>query len=152
VCGRLLCCLNFEKQNYAEFYQRCPKIGKKFDTQVGEVKILRANFFHDSLIIGNNNGDEREVTLLEWAELLERTEKIDSYDFWSKSRANVFSSGPSLEELEQYADEDPSVVPAPENKKNNNHNNNPKNNKIRPNNKNKGSGKKANNRKPKNRN
>ncbi len=150
VCGRLLCCLNFEKQNYAEFYQRCPKIGKKFDTQVGEVKILRANFFHDSLIIGNTKGDEREVTLVEWAELLESTEEIDTYDFWSKSRSNVFSSGPSLEELEQYADEDPSVVPAPDNNKNGNNN---KNNKPKGNNqKNKNPGKKTDNKKPKNRN
>ena len=56
----------------------------------------------------------------------------------------------ALEELEQYADEDPSVVPAPDNNKNSNNN---KNNKPKGNNqKNKNSGKKTDNKKPKNRN
>ena len=135
VCGRLLCCLNFEKQNYAEFYQRCPKIGKKFDTQVGEVKILRANFFNDSLVIGNANGDEREVTLIEWAELLESTQDVDTYDFWSKSRFSVFNSGPSLEELEKCADEDPAVVSNSENNNKNKNSNNKQNKNNKKNNK-----------------
>lgn len=121
VCGRLLCCLNFEKQNYMEFYQRCPKIGRKFNTQVGEVKILRANFFNDSLILGSTQGDEREVSLIEWAELQENKAEVDTYEFWSKSRSKIFSAGPSLEELEKYADEDSAVPSVENNHKDSNH-------------------------------
>jgi cell fate regulator YaaT (PSP1 superfamily) len=69
ACGRLLCCLNFEKKNYADFQKRCPKIGKKYTTSIGEVKVLRANMFRDSLVIGDPEGEEREISLVEWAEL-----------------------------------------------------------------------------------
>jgi len=71
ACGRLLCCLNFERKNYADFQKRCPKIGKKYTTSIGEVKVLRANMFRDSLVIGDPEGEEREISLVEWAELRE---------------------------------------------------------------------------------
>ncbi len=70
VCGRLLCCLNFEKKAYADFYSRCPKIGRKYSTSLGEVKVLRANFFRDTLVVDAGEGEEREINLLEWGELL----------------------------------------------------------------------------------
>jgi len=70
VCGRLLCCLNFEKKAYADFYSRCPKIGRKYQTSLGEVKVLRANFFRDTLVVDAGEGEEREINLLEWGEML----------------------------------------------------------------------------------
>ena len=70
VCGRLLCCLNFEKKAYADFFSRCPKIGRKYQTSIGEVKVLRANFFRDTLVLDAAEGEEREINLLEWSELL----------------------------------------------------------------------------------
>lgn len=70
VCGRLLCCLNFEKKAYADFYNRCPKIGRKYSTSLGEVKVLRANFFRDTLVVDAGEGEEREINLLEWGELI----------------------------------------------------------------------------------
>jgi cell fate regulator YaaT (PSP1 superfamily) len=70
VCGRLLCCLNFEKKAYADFYSRCPKIGRKYQTSLGEVKVLRANFFRDTLVVDAGEGEEREINLLEWGEFL----------------------------------------------------------------------------------
>ncbi|MGM0424765.1 MAG: PSP1 domain-containing protein [Thermodesulfobacteriota bacterium] len=70
-CGRLLCCLNFERANYDDFKRKCPKIGKKYETPDGEYKVLRANLFRDSLVVSNKDGQELEMTLPEWAELLE---------------------------------------------------------------------------------
>ncbi len=70
-CGRLLCCLNFERANYDDFKRKCPKIGKKYETSEGEYKVLRANLFRDSLVVCNNDGQELEMTLPEWTELLE---------------------------------------------------------------------------------
>jgi len=69
TCGRLLCCLNFEKETYADFQRRCPKVGKRYDTSVGEIKVLRANLFRDSLIVDAGDGEEKEITLPEWADL-----------------------------------------------------------------------------------
>lgn len=36
VCGRLLCCLKYEDQNYTECRKNCPNIGKKMMTEHGE--------------------------------------------------------------------------------------------------------------------
>ncbi|MFO7875397.1 MAG: regulatory iron-sulfur-containing complex subunit RicT [Desulfovermiculus sp.] len=70
ACGRLLCCLNFEREQYMDFQRRCPKIGKWYETPKGEVKVLRANMFRDSLVVDSGEG-EREVTLTEWNDLLQ---------------------------------------------------------------------------------
>ncbi len=69
ACGRLLCCLNFEREQYIDFQRRCPKIGKWYETPKGEVKVLRANMFRDSLIVDAGEG-EREVSLTEWQDLI----------------------------------------------------------------------------------
>ncbi|MFO7800837.1 MAG: regulatory iron-sulfur-containing complex subunit RicT [Desulfovermiculus sp.] len=70
ACGRLLCCLNFEREQYKDFQRRCPKIGKWYETPKGDVKVLRANMFRDSLIVDAGEG-EREITLAEWNDLLQ---------------------------------------------------------------------------------
>jgi hypothetical protein len=80
ACGRLLCCLNFEKETYTSFHQRCPKVGKKYETSAGDLKILRANMFRDSLIVGSKSGEEREITLIEWSSLTIGSEQVDSLD------------------------------------------------------------------------
>ena len=69
-CGRLLCCLNFEKEFYSDFYKKCPRIGKKYQTSAGELKVLRANIFQDSLVVDVGAGEEKEISLPEWQELL----------------------------------------------------------------------------------
>ncbi len=66
TCGRLLCCLAFEQHNYEEFHGRCPKLGKKYETDQGVFKVLRASLFRNSLSLLPEVGDEMEVTLEEW--------------------------------------------------------------------------------------
>ncbi len=70
ICGRLLCCLNYEQKNYEEFQRRCPKMGKKFPTSLGTVKVLRSNFFRESLTVLTEQNEEKEVTLTEWEDIL----------------------------------------------------------------------------------
>lgn len=79
ACGRLLCCLNFEKEAYEDVRRRCPKVGKKYQTSLGELKILQANLFRNSLIVGTNSGEEREISLIEWADIVYGKENISSY-------------------------------------------------------------------------
>jgi cell fate regulator YaaT (PSP1 superfamily) len=66
MCGRLLCCLSYEQENYETFHRQCPKIGKKFTTPQGVVKVLRANMFRRSLFVLTETGEEKEITLDEW--------------------------------------------------------------------------------------
>lgn len=69
ICGRLLCCLSYEQQNYEEFHRACPKLGKKYFIEDGSVKVLRANMFRNSVSILNEFNEEQEVSLEEWAEM-----------------------------------------------------------------------------------
>ncbi|MBI4961464.1 MAG: hypothetical protein HY915_18510 [Desulfovibrio sp.] len=66
MCGRLLCCLAYEQGTYEEFQRRCPKIGKKYQTSQGPMKILRSNLFREALSVYTEHGEEKEMTLDEW--------------------------------------------------------------------------------------
>jgi len=69
MCGRLLCCLSFEQGNYEAFNRRCPKLGKKYTTDDGTVKVLRTNMFSQSIVVLSEAGEENELTLEEWDSL-----------------------------------------------------------------------------------
>ncbi len=70
VCGRLLCCLAYEKDNYADFQRRAPKLGRRYMTTQGPMKTLRANMFRDSVSVLNEAGDELDFSLADWAEMV----------------------------------------------------------------------------------
>ncbi|MGE4505353.1 MAG: stage 0 sporulation family protein [Desulfovibrionaceae bacterium] len=72
ICGRLLCCLSFEQEGYEEFNRKCPKIGKRFTTSEGMVKVIRANFFRKSLTAIFEDGSDREIPIDEWAEFVSK--------------------------------------------------------------------------------
>jgi len=69
MCGRLLCCLNFEQGNYDAFQRKCPKVGKRLETSLGAVKILRTNLFRETVSVLTEHGEEKELTLPEWQEI-----------------------------------------------------------------------------------
>ncbi|MDR2695408.1 MAG: hypothetical protein LBC79_03395, partial [Deltaproteobacteria bacterium] len=67
--GRLLCCLSYEQENYDAFHRECPRLGKRYQTSQGAMKVLRANMFRNSLSVLNEANEEREITLEEWRTL-----------------------------------------------------------------------------------
>ncbi|MFP4167674.1 MAG: stage 0 sporulation family protein [Desulfonatronovibrionaceae bacterium] len=66
VCGRLLCCLAYEQENYSQFKKKLPKIGKRYHTEQGILRVQRSNLFRDSLTVLDEEGQEREMPLDEW--------------------------------------------------------------------------------------
>lgn len=66
ICGRLLCCLSFEQENYEQFQKKCPRVGKKFMTSYGLAKVLRTNLFRETITILDETGEEHELTSDEW--------------------------------------------------------------------------------------
>ncbi|WP_461834004.1 PSP1 domain-containing protein [Desulfothermus sp.] len=106
TCGRLLCCLNFERELYTDFQKRAPKIGRKYVTRLGEVRILRANIFRDSLIVDTGAGVEREISLTEWFEITEGKGDLSHYKylFSAKSSSEVKISSISLPQNFLYED------------------------------------------------
>ncbi|OLN27730.1 Signal peptidase-like protein [Desulfovibrio sp. DV] len=71
ICGRLLCCLSFEQENYEQFQRKCPRVGKKFATAFGMAKVLRTNLFRETVTVLDEAGDEREMTVEEWTQAVE---------------------------------------------------------------------------------
>lgn len=69
ICGRLLCCLSYEQENYDHFHRNCPRLGKKYQTDRGDMKVLRANMFRNSLSVHTENNEELELSLEEWQAL-----------------------------------------------------------------------------------
>lgn len=69
ICGRLLCCLSFEQDHYVDFRKKCPKIGRKYNTSLGQVKVIRSNFFKKSLSIITENNEEQEIDIEEWEKI-----------------------------------------------------------------------------------
>ncbi|TIH13384.1 hypothetical protein D0S45_15080 [Marinifilum sp. JC120] len=70
ICGRLLCCLSFEQENYEEFHRKSPKTGKKYNTVHGLVRVARTNFFRNTLTVQPEHGDEIEIPLDDWPDMI----------------------------------------------------------------------------------
>lgn len=69
ICGRLLCCLSYEQENYDLFHSSCPRLGKRYQTNKGSMKVLRANMFRNSVALLTEANEEIELTLDEWQAL-----------------------------------------------------------------------------------
>ncbi|MEF2146059.1 MAG: regulatory iron-sulfur-containing complex subunit RicT [Desulfovibrionaceae bacterium] len=72
ICGRLLCCLSFEQDAYEQFHRECPKSGKRYPTSLGMARVIRSNFFKKSLAVFLDDGSEKEMTLDEWQEIVNK--------------------------------------------------------------------------------
>jgi len=46
VCGRLLCCLKYENENYNEYKKGLPDVGNKIDTDYGVGKVISVDVFN----------------------------------------------------------------------------------------------------------
>lgn len=79
ICGRLLCCLSYEQENYDIFHRACPRLGKRYQTSKGPVKVLRANLFRNSVIVLSDQNEEMEFTLDEWKELEPRRPEAPAF-------------------------------------------------------------------------
>lgn len=61
MCGRLMCCLNFEREYYDRIKRNLPKLGKKIMTKRGEGKVIRQNILKESLTVALDSGEEIEI-------------------------------------------------------------------------------------------
>ncbi|WP_362926594.1 regulatory iron-sulfur-containing complex subunit RicT [Desulfonatronospira sp.] len=75
VCGRLLCCLNFEQPHYAQFQKKLPKMGKRYKCRDGYLRVIRANLFRESLTVMDEEGTEKEIPLQDWTQMLHKPDK-----------------------------------------------------------------------------
>ncbi len=62
LCGRLMCCLNFEYKTYQEQKKGLPKIGKRVMTKFGPGKVIRQNIMARKCTVVLAEGREIEIT------------------------------------------------------------------------------------------
>ena len=65
ACGRLMCCLRYEHEFYAQSRKRFPKEGKIITTSKGEEKVMLNDIFHDQVTLRSADGESRVITLVE---------------------------------------------------------------------------------------
>lgn len=62
-CGRLLCCLRYEKDVYEKSLPQYPRIGEKVQTGKGEGVVEKVNIFKEYIVLRYEGGDEEKITL-----------------------------------------------------------------------------------------
>lgn len=61
VCGRLLCCLNYENDQYTELKKNFPKIGSYVETDSGNGKVVNVDIFKNSYKVEVSKGNVIEI-------------------------------------------------------------------------------------------
>ena len=64
-CGRLLCCLLYEKEIYEKALPLYPEIGSKYKTEKGEGVVEKVNIFQEYFVVKQESGEEEKITLTE---------------------------------------------------------------------------------------
>ena len=55
LCGRLLCCLNYENETYKLLKEKAPKVGSFIDTSKGKGKVISIDIFKQSCTVELKN-------------------------------------------------------------------------------------------------
>jgi cell fate regulator YaaT (PSP1 superfamily) len=74
-CGRLLCCLLYEKDFYEKNLQLYPRIGSRYKTEKGEGTVEKVNLFKEYIVVRYEEGEEEKITL---AEIKKRRRKLEN--------------------------------------------------------------------------
>ncbi|HEU5170752.1 MAG TPA: regulatory iron-sulfur-containing complex subunit RicT [Gemmatimonadales bacterium] len=72
-CGRLLCCLKYEHEFYAEARKRFPREGKTVRTAVGTEKVVAVDIFRERVFLRSEEHGSRIVPLVQLREEMEQT-------------------------------------------------------------------------------
>ena len=62
LCGRLMCCLAYENENYEEAQKNLPKIGSEVKTPDGNGKLISANVIKEQANVKFIKGDETTIS------------------------------------------------------------------------------------------
>ena len=69
ACGRLMCCLQFEKEAYADARKRLPKQGRKIRTPDGLGVVADVNYIEEKVTVKFTDGESFTSEVYDWAGL-----------------------------------------------------------------------------------
>ena len=61
ICGRLMCCLNYEQSTYEDIRKRLPRVGSIVKTVEGEAEVVGNSIVKESVKAKYKNGDEEVI-------------------------------------------------------------------------------------------
>ena len=61
VCGRLLCCLNYEDEMYREFRKNMPVVGKKVKIDDKDAKVISVDLYNQKYIVEFDDRTTKEI-------------------------------------------------------------------------------------------
>ncbi len=61
ICGRLMCCLNYEQSTYEDIRKRLPKVGSIVETVNGKGEVVSNNTVKESIKVKQKIGDEEVI-------------------------------------------------------------------------------------------
>ncbi len=60
VCGRLMCCLNFENATYKYLQKQMPRLGEQVSIEQGKARVIRQNILKQSVLLRLEDNTEVE--------------------------------------------------------------------------------------------
>lgn len=63
ACGKLMCCLNYELNDYHKLRENLPKIGEIIKTKYGKGKVIDQYVLKSAVIVELENGERKEVEI-----------------------------------------------------------------------------------------
>lgn len=106
ICSRLLCCLSFEQENYESFHRISPKLGKRYETTKGLLRVLRSNMFRNSIFVLNSEGQEEEINIDDWQVLEPKRVDSPSSNDMPRSGGMPYGDGSVSEEDMAFLEDD----------------------------------------------
>jgi len=55
ICGRLLCCLSYENEQYATSKEKMPQVGQEVSTPFGKAKVVSVNTLKETVTVERDN-------------------------------------------------------------------------------------------------
>jgi cell fate regulator YaaT (PSP1 superfamily) len=97
ACGRLMCCLRYEHEFYAQSRKRFPKEGRAIKTKRGEEKVIANDIFRDRVTLRGEDGELRTILL---ADLRAEADEVGA------PLPVVSVAAPAIQEVEQEIEHD----------------------------------------------
>jgi len=55
ICGRLLCCLSYENEQYTAIREKMPQVGQEVSTPSGKAKVVSVNLLKETVTVERDN-------------------------------------------------------------------------------------------------
>lgn len=98
ICGRLMCCLNYEQETYEGIRKRLPKIGSIVDTRYGRGEVISSSVVKEAVKVRVNVQEDDDIKVV----------SINELTLVSGSYEDVINEI-DIRELEKQAD-DPTLI------------------------------------------